>query len=94
MVAPALSEPSAVTLRGMKTIVSLPGGVFDRAEREARRTRKSRSQLYADALVEYLARHAPEEATEAMNLVVDRLEQSMDTFAASAASRRLQQSEW
>jgi hypothetical protein len=54
----------------MKTEVSLPDDVFRAAEAQARRTKKSRSQLYAEALAEYLARHAPDEVTEAMNRVL------------------------
>lgn len=52
---------------GMKTAISIPDEVFEGAERLARRTKKSRSQLFSDALKEYLARHAPDEITEAMN---------------------------
>jgi len=78
----------------MKTAVSLPDDVFREAEREARRTRKSRSQLYAEALAEYLARHAPDEVTEAMNRVVDQLEQLTDPFVSAAARRVLERSEW
>jgi metal-responsive CopG/Arc/MetJ family transcriptional regulator len=55
----------------MKTAVSLPEQVFRAAERHAKRTRKSRSQLYAEALSEYLDRHSPDEVTEAMNHVLD-----------------------
>jgi len=57
----------------MKTAVSLPDDVFQAAERHARKTRKSRSQLYAEALVEYLARHGDDAVTEAMNRVVEQL---------------------
>jgi metal-responsive CopG/Arc/MetJ family transcriptional regulator len=79
----------------MKTAVSLPDDVFRGAERHARRVRKSRSQLYADALVEYLARHAPDEITEDMNGVVDQLGQPVsDPFVRTAASRVLRGVEW
>jgi len=79
----------------MKTAVSLPDAIYDGAERYARRTRKSRSQLYAEALAEYLARHAPDEVTEDMNAVVDQLGPSAsDPFVASAARRRLESVEW
>jgi len=78
----------------MKTAVSLPDDVFREAERQARRTRKSRSQLYAEALSEYLARHAPEEVTEAMNSVVDQLKQPTDPFVSAAARCVLERSEW
>jgi mRNA interferase MazF len=40
----------------MKTAVSVPDNVFERAEKLARRMRKSRSRFYSDALVEYVAR--------------------------------------
>jgi metal-responsive CopG/Arc/MetJ family transcriptional regulator len=79
----------------MKTAVSLPESVFRGAERHARRTRKSRSQLYAEALVEYLARHAPDDVTEDMNAVVDQLgDAAVDPFASTASRRRLRSVEW
>jgi hypothetical protein len=80
----------------MKTAVSLPEAVFRGAERHARRTRKSRSQLYAEALVEYLARHAPDDVTEDMNTVLDRVGPAgaPDRFATRAASRLLRSVEW
>lgn len=79
----------------MKTAISLPNDLFHAAERQAKRARKSRSQLYAEALVEYLARHSPDEVTEAMNDVVDRLsEPSPDPFLARTARRVLEQTEW
>jgi predicted transcriptional regulator len=80
---------------GMKTAVSLPDRVFQEAERHARRTRKSRSQLYGEALTEYLARHAPDEVTEAMNDAIDRLAgRGTDPFVTPAARRLLKNVEW
>ncbi|MCC6765415.1 MAG: ribbon-helix-helix protein, CopG family [Deltaproteobacteria bacterium] len=78
----------------MKTAVSVPDDVFRAAERQARRTRKSRSQLYAEALSEYLDRHGPDEVTDAMNGVVDRLKEPTDKFVSTAARRVLERSEW
>jgi len=78
----------------MKTVVSLPDAVFHAAERQARRARKSRSQLYAEALSEYLSRHAPDEGTDAMNHVVDQLSPGPDAFVLAAAQSVLQRSEW
>jgi len=79
---------------GMKTAVSLPDALFREVERQVRRTRKSRSQLYAEALAEYLARHAPDEVTEAMNRVVDQLREPADPFVSAATRRILERSEW
>lgn len=78
----------------MKTAVSIPDEVFQEAERLARHTKKSRSQLFSDALREYVARHAPDEVTQAMDRVCTELGDQRDTFLASAARRVLEQSEW
>ena len=79
---------------GMKTAISLPDAVFRAAERQAKRSQKSRSQLYADALAEYLSRHAPEEVTDAMNRVVDQLDEPRDPFVLAAARSVLERVEW
>lgn len=78
----------------MKTAISVPDRIFRAAEHHARRTRKSRSQLYADAVAEYLARHAPDDVTEAMNRVADGLDAPLDAFVAAAAVRTLRRGEW
>ena len=47
------------------------------------------------ALAEYLARHAPDEVTEAMNLVVDELvDAAPDCFVQRAGRRMLRSVEW
>ena len=78
----------------MKTAVSIPDDVFDGAERLARRTKKSRSQLFSDAVKEYVARHAPEDVTDAMDRGCAELGKAGDDFVASAAHRVLKRSEW
>ena len=77
----------------MKTAVSIPDDVFENAERMAQQTQKSRSQLYSEALREYVARHSPNEVTEAMNRVCDEREPP-DSFVLEAGRRILQQNEW
>jgi len=78
----------------MKVAISLPDELFEAAERQARRERKSRSQLYAEALSEYLARHGPDEVTEAMNRVVDEVMEPSDPMVTAAARRILERTEW
>jgi metal-responsive CopG/Arc/MetJ family transcriptional regulator len=78
----------------MKTAVSIPDKVFEEAERLARRMGKSRSQLYNHALAEYVARHAPDRVTEAMDRVCAKLGQPTDSFVSSAARRILERSDW
>jgi predicted transcriptional regulator len=64
------------------------------AERLARRTKKSRSRLLSEALQEYVARHAPDEVTEAMNRVCAEVGISKDGFVSAAGRRVLERSEW
>ena len=78
----------------MKTAVSIPDEVFAQAETLARRTRTSRSRLFSNALREYVARHAPDEVTEAMDRVCAEVGDQRDTFVAAAARRALERSEW
>jgi Ribbon-helix-helix protein, copG family len=78
----------------VKTTVSIPDDVFARAERLARQTKKSRSQLFSDAVREYVARHAAEEVTDAMDRACDELRGSTDKFVSSAGRRILERSEW
>jgi metal-responsive CopG/Arc/MetJ family transcriptional regulator len=78
----------------MKTAISVPDDVFEDAERLARRTKKSRSQLFSEALKEYVARHAPEEVTETMNRVCEDLGDAADEFVSASTRRVLERSEW
>ncbi len=78
----------------MKTAISIPDEVYQGAELLARRTKKSRSRLYGEALREYLARHAPDEVTEAMNRACAEVGESKDRFVSAAARRILERSEW
>ena len=79
---------------GMKTAVSIPDDVFERAERLAKRAKRSRSDVFAAALREYVARHAPEEITEAMNRVCEEIGAPQDKFVNAAARRLLETTEW
>ncbi|MGH9404973.1 MAG: ribbon-helix-helix protein, CopG family [Terriglobia bacterium] len=78
----------------MKTAVSLPDELFRRADQLARRTKKSRSRLVSQALKEYLARHAPDEVTMAMNRACQEAGQQQDQFVSAVARRVLRQIEW
>ncbi len=76
----------------MKTAISIPDDVFNEAEALARRTRKSRSEVYARAVHEYVARHSADKVTETLDLVC--AEVAADEFTSEAARRTLGRSEW
>jgi metal-responsive CopG/Arc/MetJ family transcriptional regulator len=79
---------------GMKTAVSIPDELFREAEQFARRTRKSRSKLYQDALREYLARHDDDAITEAWNRLADEVDTRPDAFSREASRRAFARTEW
>jgi metal-responsive CopG/Arc/MetJ family transcriptional regulator len=78
----------------MKTAISLPDELFAEADRLARRLDKSRSQLYREAVAEYVARHDPEEITRLIDVVAERLDPRDDGFARAAARHALGRTEW
>ena len=78
----------------MKTAVSIPDKVYTETERLARHLNKSRSEVYSLALAEYVARHTPEHVTEAMDRVCAEVGGETDEFAATAARRILERSQW
>lgn len=78
----------------MKTAVSIPDDIFEGAERLARKTRRSRSRLFSDALKEYLARHSSDKITEDMDKACAEIGEEGDIFASSAARLVLEKSEW
>jgi hypothetical protein len=79
----------------MKTAVSIPDDVFAGAERFARRTKRSRSDVYAAAIREYIDRHCGDAVTEAMNATIDDVgESGTDRFVSLAARSTLERVEW
>ena len=81
----------------MKTAISLPDELFEAVERIVRRSGKPRSAVYADALRDYVARHSPDEVTEAYNKLIDELGPSLEEdmrFSIEAGRRVLKNTEW
>jgi predicted transcriptional regulator len=78
----------------MKTAVSIPDDLFRRADALAHKLGKSRSELYREALADYLERRDPQAITAALNAVADELAADRAGFVAEAARRTLERSEW
>jgi metal-responsive CopG/Arc/MetJ family transcriptional regulator len=81
----------------MKTAISLPDELFESVEQIVRRTRRPRSEVYADALREFVARHAPEdEMTESWNAVLDEVGRTEEDISLTRAAARqiLKNSKW
>jgi metal-responsive CopG/Arc/MetJ family transcriptional regulator len=80
----------------MKTAISLPDDLFESVERLVRRSGRHRSEVYADALREYVARHSPDEITDSWNAVLEELGDSAGdpAFTNAAAQQVLKRAEW
>jgi len=77
----------------MKTAISVPNDLFADAERLARRLKKSRSRMYAEAVAEYVARHDADAVTAKLNEVLGEHPEG-DQFVDTASRVVLRRTEW
>ncbi|MCE9582789.1 MAG: ribbon-helix-helix domain-containing protein [Planctomycetes bacterium] len=78
----------------MRTAITVPDDVLRRTDLLSRRTEKSRSQIFTEALREYLTRHVPCEVTETMDRVCAVVGEKSDRFVASTAHRTIAGCDW
>ena len=78
----------------MKTAISIPDELFERADVLAGRLGKSRSELYREALADYVARREPGAVTRALDEMADELNADTGGFEAAAAKTTLARNEW
>jgi metal-responsive CopG/Arc/MetJ family transcriptional regulator len=78
----------------MKTAVSVPDPVFASADALAKRLGISRSQLYATALAEYVAKFQGTKVTERLDAVYPKEDSRIEPRLARAQRRALQRAEW
>ncbi len=78
----------------MKTAISLPDRLFSSADTLARKLGMSRSELYATALAEYLAKHQAAKVTERLNSVYGREPSGVDAPLQRAQRKAITRTEW
>jgi metal-responsive CopG/Arc/MetJ family transcriptional regulator len=78
----------------MKTAISLPDHLFRSADALAKRLGVSRSQLYATAVAEFLAKHQHAKVTERLDQVYGRQPSRLDRCLRGAQARSLRSAEW
>jgi predicted transcriptional regulator len=78
----------------MKTAVSIPDDLFRKADELASRMGKSRSQVYREALEQYVAQREPRSVTAALDRLADELGDVSDEWSAAAARQALERSRW
>jgi metal-responsive CopG/Arc/MetJ family transcriptional regulator len=78
----------------VKTAVSLPDDLFRLAEATARRLRVSRSELYAQAIAQFLKEQQDAATTERLNDVYSRAQSQLDPALHHAQLKSLEKNPW
>jgi metal-responsive CopG/Arc/MetJ family transcriptional regulator len=78
----------------MKVAISIPDPIFNAAERLAKELKKPRSQLYAEAISEYLGNHDNCMITEKLNAVYAREASSVDEALQRVQLETLSDEAW
>ena len=78
----------------MKTAISIPGPLFNAAERTAKRLGIPRSRLYAKAVEEFVRTHQAVGVEEALNAVYGTESSELDAVLAAMQTASLPEEEW
>jgi hypothetical protein len=78
----------------MKTAISIPDPVFRSAESLARRLGVSRSQLYANAVADFVARHRQSKVTEKLNAVYGKTPAGVDPETMALQLKSIPPEDW
>ena len=78
----------------MKTAISLPDDLFESADALARRLGVSRSELYATAVAEFLAKHQDANVTQRLDDVYGHQPSDLERPLRRAQRRSLRSTEW
>jgi len=78
----------------MKTAISIPNEVFDAAEKTAKRLGVSRSELYSNAVKDYIESHVSENITSTLDALYSRENSSLDANLQSMMVSSLEKEDW
>ena len=79
---------------GMKTAISLPDELFLSVNDLAQRQGVSRSQLFAVAVAEYLAKHRDADVTSKLNEVLAHESNAVEPALRRAQARSVRSTKW
>lgn len=78
----------------MKVAISIPDDIYESADSLAESQGISRSELYATAVAEYLAKHRDRDVTAQLNRIYVAENSRIDSNLKSAQRRAIDQTEW
>jgi metal-responsive CopG/Arc/MetJ family transcriptional regulator len=85
---------TAISVRTMKTAISVDTRLFERAEKYAKEKKVSRSKLFSDAIREFLDNRETESLKENLNRVYSKEDSSIDPVLFKMALLSLPNEEW
>jgi metal-responsive CopG/Arc/MetJ family transcriptional regulator len=78
----------------MKTAISVPDELYRSAERLAKLSKTSRSEIYTKALKEYLEKHRQSGITEALNEIYRKIPSKTDPVLAKLQDVSIFKGDW
>jgi len=78
----------------MKTAISLPDDLFKSGDALAKRLGVSRSELYARALADFVAKHKASHLTQRLNAVYADEDSRLDSGVVATQTRTLPRESW
>ena len=78
----------------MKTAISIPDKLFNAADCYAKSHGFSRSQLFAEAVAQYLGQHQSDQITQKLNEVYSSESAELDQTLAAMQANSIEKEEW
>lgn len=78
----------------MKTAISIPDNIFQAAEQYAKSHGVSRSNLYSEAVAQFLEKHSKDQITQRLNEVYSDQSSEMNETITTLQLNSLEKEEW
>ena len=78
----------------MKTAISLPNEIYESAEKLAKRLGKSRSELYAQALNDYLSRNSDQLVRESLDTIYSDVDSHLNSSLEAIQMKTVSKEQW
>lgn len=78
----------------MKTAISIPDEIFEKAESLSKRLKMSRSELYSNAVAKFIEQNKTKDITKLLNEVYDNNESGTDKVLHDMQLSSMDSDEW
>jgi metal-responsive CopG/Arc/MetJ family transcriptional regulator len=78
----------------MKTTISIPNSIFRAAEKLSHRLGITRSELYANAVAEYIQKHRNDKISKKLDEIYEKESSSLDSKLMALQSDSIFKDEW